>query len=331
MKKRVTKFVLVVFILSLSHYAYSQISPKIYGKPADLKAMAKRTLVVELLEEDPKVIEKLSKKKKRPEKLQKYKDFIALYNEMIQDAVSKYWTFNENIEYLSAMEVKDIIKAKDKKYVILSYFELGDIDDEWIDRSDLKVPALRYQRAERTLRMPDYKIYLPSSFVRDGQDYLESDFKFAIICMQANIRWIIENNKILHFSKYAEKIAEENCSKLKSMTLLVDSEYLFKTTTESKVRSVYKSDLEFVHAEQLDKTFVSGEMNKAVLFTIPYALLKGSSPGRDSATLVYFKVIVDSETGEILWVHNLSKMGYGENFQSTLIKAEFKRMVECRM
>ncbi len=78
--------------------------------------MANRTLIVELLEEDPKVIDKLSKKKKRAAKLQEYKDFITFYNDMIKDAVSKYWTFNENIEYRSATEVEKnrIINNKNK-------------------------------------------------------------------------------------------------------------------------------------------------------------------------------------------------------------------------
>ncbi|MFY7879027.1 MAG: hypothetical protein ACOVP6_03075 [Lacibacter sp.] len=329
--KKITKMVFVLFLLLISGYGYAQISPKFYGKPDDFKEMAKRTLVVELLEENKGVIEKLSKKEKTAKELQDYKSFITDYNRMIQDAVSKYWKYNATIEYKTGSEVSKLRDSKTTKYVILAYIELGDIDYEFFTRSELTVPALMYQRIENPRRKPDYKIYFPSSYARRDSKYLESDYKFALISIQENIKWIIKNDKILHFNDYTEKIAEPNCSKLKNLTLLIDKEYLYKSVSESEAKDAYGNKIEFVSSDKLDMSFVNGEEGKAVLFTIPYGIAKGSLGPLNTSRLVYFKVIVDCKSGEILWVHNPGRMGIGENIVSKLIKAEFKKMRECKM
>lgn len=320
--------VFMVFLLLTCGYGYTQISPKFYGKPEDFKAMSKRTLVVELLEEDKDYVAKLSKKEKNAKELQEYQDFISEYNKMIKEVVPKYWKYNAVIEYKTESEVRKLRDAKNNKYVVLAYFELEDGGANVVTRSGLTVPALMYQRMEEPLRKIDYKIYFPSSFARKNSKYLESDCKFVLICMQEHIKWIIKNDDVLHFEDYTEKIAEPNCVKLKDYTVLIDKEYIDKSTNESEAKTTYGKKIEFVTAENLDLSYVNGEKGKAVLFAIPYGIAKGGIGPISSAKLMYLKVIVSCETGEILWKY---KPGMGGNILSKLIKAEFKRMAECKL
>src|SRR5262249_7194857 len=112
MKTKAKLFLFIIAALLISNYSYSQINPKYYGEAEDFKVMAKRILVVQLMEEDPDVIKKLSKKEKTAQQLKEYKEFISDYNTLIQSAVPKYWKYNEKIEFKAESEVKQLQKAK---------------------------------------------------------------------------------------------------------------------------------------------------------------------------------------------------------------------------
>ena len=83
--------------MAFSFPVKAQIDPTINAKPGDLRMMEKRTLIVELLETNPKLAATFTKKHKT-EALQQYNNFIETYNADIKTAISKYWTFNKNIE-----------------------------------------------------------------------------------------------------------------------------------------------------------------------------------------------------------------------------------------
>src|ERR1035437_5063902 len=212
MKKIKWQLSLAIGFIAASSFMqlHSQIKDKIYGTAGDFKSFQKRTLVVELQEEDAKTIEKLTKKKKDNE-LEKYKRFISDYNTFIKEAVDKYWTLNDKKEYKTAAEVKEIRDKKNSKYVIMSYYELTDKGGDVVTRSGLEVPALLYGRAEKEPgRQPDYQIYLPSSYTRENSEYLKYDFAFAVQAMQANIQYIIKTSKPINFEDWAKTICETN-------------------------------------------------------------------------------------------------------------------------
>ncbi|MEP7317399.1 MAG: hypothetical protein ABI921_01620 [Panacibacter sp.] len=324
------KKILLVALLFSSYFSEAQIDPTFYGKPADFSEFASRTLIVEVLVESPKIIEKYSKKDKWADDLERYKSFISSYNSMMKEAVKNYWKYNSKIEYKTSPEVKELNQQKNSAYIVLRYFELGDIEWDVMERSPLKVPALMLTRVEQDFGKPDYKIYFPSSYSRDNKKYMQCDYKFVLTAMQSHIQWII-NNKLKYFNSYSEIAAEPNCQKLKNLTLLVESDYLYKSLSPDEVKAVYESKIEFVAAEEINKSFVSAEKGKAVLFMIPYGIARTNNIVTSGSMLTYFKIIVDCETGEILWIHNPGSLPIGENIKCDMIRDEFKRINKCKI
>lgn len=330
---KIYNFVPLLTLLFFNNLLFSQISDRIYGQPDDFKEMKNRTLVVELLEEDEKHVAKLTKKSQRKEKfavqLKKYQDFIVEYNEMIQLVVPKYWSFNDKIEYKTSSEVKKIREAENKEYVLLFYTELRESStDTRVDRATLHVPALAYSRPERAKHRYDYKIYLPSSYIREGSNYFESDFKFALKAAQANINWIIDNNEKLNFEDFCKEMAEKNCSKLSDYQLIVDREYLYGNLTETKAGDAYGNNLKFVSEDELDKIVLEETEGKAVLFSIPFGTVGSTFGPLTVSQLAFIKVIVDVETYEVLYIHI---PGMGKSYVYEILKNEFTRFAECKM
>ena len=330
MNKSTWKFLLVMICITSSSFTHlhSQIKDKIYGTAGDFKAFQKRTLVVELQEEDAKTIEKLSKKKKGDD-LEKYKRFITDYNAFIKEVVDKYWTLNEKKEYKTASEVKELRDAKNNKYVIMSYYELSDKGGDVATRSGLEVPALLYSRAEKEPgKQPDYQIYLPSSYTRENSEYMKYDFAFAVQAMQANIQYIIKTSKPINFEDWAKVISETNCPKLKSKTLLVDKAKMKEKATVSDIKSVYEGEFKITTADDLDKSYTSQTKGDAVLFLIPFGLMKTSGSVVSSARLVYLRVAADCETGEILFIFEPGAIG--TFLDDTIRENDFKKMTNCK-
>jgi len=61
--KKALNFLLVAALLCTTKPVQAQISARIYGNTEDLMELKTRTLAVELMSEDPKLVAKLSKKK----------------------------------------------------------------------------------------------------------------------------------------------------------------------------------------------------------------------------------------------------------------------------
>ncbi|CAN5199274.1 hypothetical protein BH09BAC1_BH09BAC1_00300 [soil metagenome] len=141
---------LVVFTLGMLT-ATAQLDNRLYGSASQIKNLTSRILLVELMEEDAKSVEKLQKNKKHPEYLTNYRNFITYYNATIQKLVKAHWRLNKQIEYKGTKEVETFAKAKSTKYVVLRFFVQEDkyggsfsgIDDvgilkEGVTQADLK-------------------------------------------------------------------------------------------------------------------------------------------------------------------------------------------------
>lgn len=321
------KILLLAFGL-VSLVSTAQISSKFYGEVKELKELQSRTLIVEILEENPKVLKKLDKPKKQKE-LSDYKLFIKQFNEEFKVYATKYWKLNTKIEFKTETEILALNKAKDKSFALLRYYNLKDNNGVGLD-TKLTVAALVYTRCETSLNQPDSKIYLPIRKDINDKFLLEADYKYALETLQSNINWIVANNKVIDFDKYADKMSDENCSKLKGKTLLVGNDMMMKGRTQAEAKTNYGGDLKFVSDAEINTAVVNKTKNTAVLYSIPYGIIKTQVTIVQMASLVFFKVIVDCETGQILWMHMPGGFSYGSNISYLLSEKEFKMMAECK-
>lgn len=274
-----------------------------------------RTVIVEVKEEDPKVVAKLSKKDKNADRLQHYRDFISNSNDMLKKAVDKYWKFNTNIEYKTTTELNDMRgKSKDNVYYeIISVAILQDIGGATYDPNALSVPVVCYDNSGITNSYEhDFSMYLPVASVPEKENnpfmwgYVQADFDFAIIEMQANFNYTIANNKKIKFEDYGKLMSKQNCGKAQNSTLVIDRAQLGEKVTESDIKSEYKGPIELTDGQTYNDAFDNQEAGKEVIFSFAYGIAKGSFGG---STLFFSKAVVNCATGEIEYYYKPPMFG----------------------
>lgn len=320
----------IAFLMLTAVVSNAQISPRIYGEKGDFENLKARPLLIEILEEDPKTLKKLSGPKKADE-LKDYVGFIKEFNENFKIYVQKYWKLNSKFEFKTVTEVNALNKAKNSTYAVIRFVSLNDIESFGL-KSGLSVPAIVYTRIESDRKKPDAKNYLPFRyFGNDGKSLNEGDYKYVLETLQANVNWIVKNDKSLNFNEFSEKMAKENCSKLKGKTLLIEDNMMMKGRSTDEAKTNYGGDLKFVSEKEINDAFVNKTKNTAVLYAAPYGIMKGSALVVQVSRLVYFKIIVDCETGEILYLYMPGGLSYGANITNQMTETEFKTLRDCKI
>ena len=320
-------FVIVVLCM-FSLLAKAQISSHFNGGLKEFKELKTRTLIVELLEEDQKVIKKLDKPKKADE-LASYKKMIKLYNDEIVIYVKKYWTLNSNIEYKSQSEVEALKKAKNRSYAILRNLRLNDLDLDF--KSKLYLNVFVYTRIETNYNSPDAQAYMPVYSKEENVLLNESDYKFCFDLLQANINYIISSKKKINSEDYVKEMAEGNCDEIKNKTLLVKESLLYKKVKKESCLEEYGANLNIVSDQVFNDAFVNKEKGKAVLFSVPYEIAKGGIGPVGQSSLISYKVVVDCETGKILYLFMPKGFAVmGQNLFHFMIEKDFKNIKNCK-
>jgi hypothetical protein len=101
-------------------------------------------------------------------------------------------------------------------------------------------------------------------------------------------------------------------------------------TKEAAIKN-YGGDLKFVPESELNDALVNKSKNTAVIYTAPYGIVKSNAAFVSMSTIVYFKIIVDCETNEILWLYMPGAMNWGANMSNQLTEGEFKVMADLKI
>lgn len=312
------KYIFIVAITLIAVSVSAQIDDRLYGTPAQIKNLTTRILVVELMEEDPKVVEKLKKEHKQPELLANYSSFIKYYNQTIQVIVKKYWWLNKQIEYKGTTEVEKLGKAKNSKYAILRFYVMN--DKSQMDYMDIR--SLMYTRAENLSVRPDYFFFLPyAREVNNISTYNEVDFVFTIRLMQQHLDEIVKTNKIEKVKDWLETRHTANCGKLPSYKLLVDRGVLKDDVSTSDLSKKYPASFEITDIATITKAVYAEAEKTAYTVALPY--------GIGGTSIVTIKVVADAKTGDVLAATGYYKMGALVAIQ--FWPNHFKMLDECKM
>ncbi len=322
------KKLLLLTICLVSFVGRAQVSSYFHGGIKDFNNLKTRTLIVELLEEDEKILKKLAKPK-YAEDLIAYKKMIRLYNQEISIYAKKYWTLNSTIEIKNQSEVEALKKERNRSYAVLRNLRLNDKDLDF--RSSLYVNAFVYTRIESSLDSPDSQAYMPV-FSKSAEVLLnESDYKFCLETLQANINYIVSTKKNENSENYIKLMAEGNCTLIKNKTLLVKESLLHEKVTKESCLKKYNGNLQIVTDEEVSKAFVNKDKDKVVLFSVPYEIGKGSLGPVGQSFIMSYKVVVDCETGKILYL--FMPRGFavmGQNIYQFMIEKDFENIKNCK-
>ena len=294
MSKSLTLLTFLFILISI--YSYGQRS---HAEPTDFPELFKRPLLVEMLEENEKIVKHLEKiAKKHPSAVNDYRSFIQNYNKNMRTAVAKFWVLNKDIEFMTTSKIDSLAHTKYFHYACLYYSEAAEQFVDYKTGQNLVVPTLNYSRLEHHTRKVDYSIYLPVSFLKPQDNYIETDLIFGIQFIQRNIEYMVEKNKKMSASVYAKQFGT-HCTQLEHKTLLLDKDAMEDSLSLSEIRNNYKYKFNIVSAENINSAVENSSVENAYLVSMPYELTAAGGPGT-SSQIMCMRLIIDSKNGNIL-------------------------------
>jgi hypothetical protein len=312
----------------------AQVSDRINAEPEDLKKLGNRILVVELPEENPKVIEEFPKKK-AAQKTEAYRASLASYREQIEPAVRAHWKFNEQIEFMTTSQIVGLFQKRSSEHVVLMKVLLMDGGGISAYSFGFGVPALMLTRTdgekdkiskkgEVVIRVPDFQSYLvvsPDS--SDREVYTPASMKATLILMQDYLKWNIKNEKSKPFMAYSKEMGKKNCGDLAKRTLMIPKNGLYKGCTPEEAHTSYAYNMILVDRSEMEETYLKGDASSAVLFSIPVGTIQGNLV---MTYLAFSKLILDPVSGEIISSYN---PGIGKSIAEGLMRADLKSLSKC--
>lgn len=331
------KFIPFVVAATMAIQAHAQVAVKIWADPSELKALSKKTLVVELPDENSGVINSFPKKTAEAD-IAAYRASLASYREKIEPAVREHWRYNEKIEFKTTSEIVSLFAKKSSKYVVLLKVVLPDGGGAYAYTFGLGVPALVLTRTDGDHKVTkkgqlqlakyDYQMYLCTDTDDDGREiYTDAGLAFTLKQAQKHLQWAARQKKSEHYIHYCKAMRSKNCSKLRSKQLVLEESSLHKDKNKSDAMEAYGSNIEFVPRSELDAIYTSGTSDKAVLYSFPVGTIKGNALVVTITKLVYMKVVVDPSTDEVL--HAIVP-GMGQTYVEGLTMQDLKNLGDCK-
>ncbi|MBL4735622.1 MAG: hypothetical protein JKY18_09860 [Flavobacteriales bacterium] len=288
-------------------------------------AIMSRTLIVELDEEDPKEIKRLTRKeKKNPGVTAIYRNNIKLHNEALQEYLPKYWKLHDKIEFRKPAEVWALIKAKDENYAILQVAEHQEAQVHLRGAYTFSVYTFSIYLAERAKQIYRWQIDRVNEISdKDGKvvgakiykgKYVfkislrstwlsESDYHFVFKQFENNINQAAKTGKeakIMRGEFYIPKIPAARINTLKTKTLLIPQEILHEEVTAKELGVIYKHPFEITTlAKEKDILFNTAESHAFIHYV-------WSDKHRS-----FLYMAVDATSGEILAVFSDGSLGFG--------------------
>lgn len=270
--KKITLFIIFAFTFNFVNAQFSLTSNKEANKIKNSK------LFVVLEEEDPKTISKLKKKKKTKE-LKHYKAQIEGRNKALKNAVENYWIFSEDIEYVNASKVKQLVKEDKSKNVYLQYGKFIEYEKISTNSGLDGKPAgwnrdaggtMTYNKSTKYTELANeitsieigdpkamIKVYLPNVYPS------EADVAYGMQVMQFILNYLIASTD--HKIPKLEKHIKSNAPELKNLTLLIDKNELHDKLTEKEIKEVYPYAFKLVDGETIDKAILDKDPKYAVV------------------------------------------------------------------
>lgn len=274
----------LITLLSFIFSGYNSFSQ--FGGTANVKditAIKSRQVIIQLEEEDPKVIKKLSKDAGAVEK---YKAELARINEALKTEVLKRWTFSANPITKTASEVKALEDQKSKEYAVVAFnwyqadHNMKTLSMKRYTNDNPKViPCLFVAKIEEfDLRQAVIFQNLPNFLPTTG------DLVLGVQMVQNLMTARLEGKK----RKDVIDEVKENSAVLKTKTLLIDKLDLAKGLTPALIKKNYAYAFEVVDYSTIEKAILEGDKRYAYVQILPLT----------AGVVANAHVIIEAENGK---------------------------------
>jgi len=288
-----------------------------------------------LVETQEEVTRTLMDLRPRPEALQAYKDGVANFNQIIKDAVEKYYQWGKKgIEYMPALQVEKLVKeGKAGKYVILHFTVAG----SYVNPADIgPIYGGKYTDSVRALsRSKGYGIFiiqLPGGNDKKMTDVYSvglpvaypsaADMVYAIQMIH-NVFTDLTKLKDYEVKDFHNDI-EKNNRKLKKKTLLIENGQVTAKTTLADLKKDYDYPMQIVSYEKIQDAILQSDSSYAYVQVVP---IKTSASSSGNLKLALRHLVVDAKDGRVLGTAKPSRMNY-DKIASDITKKEVKDYIQ---
>jgi hypothetical protein len=338
-----------IFILVTIFKSNSQI---VNAKPDDFKEITKRQLIVQLITEDSYFTDDLEKKiaktgntKRKSElesELAAYRNFVTGYNSFIKDVITKFWLLNsaKPVEFKTFSQVQEIRKVNPKNFTLLQFVQTK----LWVKNeygqetfTGKTIPTLVYSRMENSEpydnnfnKKIDYSFYFPYIEARKNAQLYPGDLIISVKMIQNHINEIMAYDKKNYpFIDFAKDQDDENCSKLKSLTLLLDEKHLDSKTNKQEITKSYSGNLNIISSDEIINS-IEKEEDVIVSLILPYSIKSDKSgvTGLENAErIMYIKCFVNAKNANVYSCYGTKTT---DNWEPYFKTQEFKKIEKCK-
>ena len=320
MKKSLLPLLLALVLAFNLHAAVRNFVP---AKSDEVQTLKNSTLIVVLLEENKKYVDKLNKMRK-PALVTAYQNAIASINGNMQAAADKYLKVAKGIEYKTMSEVIAMPLAKREEYSFLVYDrstqftggaptdfsfdfyadkddELKGMLDDYLDYTQFDCADPKYHGEEDYRRIDILvkgKKKAAEVVFMQGLDMViptKGSFALCFMAIQSQFNAALAGDK-----KVAKEEEEQNAvkqvAKVKAKTLLICKDNLDKMTTEAKISAAYKGKFKIVSRQEFDNSILNNDTCCCLLVVYPASKTMGGF----KPTVGWQHLFVDAETADVL-------------------------------
>jgi len=296
----------------------------------DVNAVKGKVLLVETQEEVTRTLMDLRSK---PEAQQAYKDGVANFNQMMKDAVEKYFKWGKGVEYMPALTVEKLVRdGKASKYAILHYTVQG----SYVNPADIgPIYGGKYNDSIRAMSQDKgfgvIAVQLPTSDKKTKEVYSVSlpvaypsgaDMVFAIQTIH-NVFAKTIKVKEYKVNDFRDDITKYN-KKLKKITLMIDKEQLTSKTTIADLRKDYNFPIEVVDYDKINDAVLQQDSEKAYVLVIP---VKSNAANSGSVGTTLRHLVVNCKESHIMGSAKPGRMHEGR-VAPDITRKEIKDYIE---
>lgn len=290
-----TRILLIIALLSTSLHTFGQM----VGDIKDFNDFKERPLVVVL----PEVPGSNNGKAE-----------IGRINELFKAQIKHFWTFNKDITFMTAGEVKDLKKQKKKdikKQAVLEFtvWEVRRTTSSGLSNVDynstLSVSLLEDIVKNHYIYLHHFAPVFPSN----------AELVSAMLQIQNIMSQSMKTGKALSYPKESKA----NAGKLKDVTLLLDENLLNENVTEEEIKKEYGLSYKIVSTKEVEEAILNRTQGYAYVFILPYSLYSNGLKAQ---------IVLNAQNGEVLGHSFPQRLRVGNHAGDKIGERNFKDYVQ---
>ncbi len=296
------KFCLFICLLFSASVGWAQCGT---GNSALLKKLAGRELIVIREQPSQKVME-LMKKKKKHDQVAGYEAAVNAYNVSFQQAIEKYWQWDNSANYMTMNDADRLRKTQAKNYAVIycttidnftikgdvggrnfnrltfpeNYRLLNSNREHWRNYTVMEIKFLEDLAKSQPIFRQNLANLIPE----------KADLAFGVQVVQHYLADTTLRNRPEPYEW--EEVLPRAEADMNAKTLLLRKDWLARGITYDDIKEVYPYPFVIVDSKRFNESAMRGNTNLALLEIVPEVHSK-----KQKIVTNYLHAVIDSMTG----------------------------------